>query len=511
MSIFIIFLSIGFVSANDDTIDLNQDDNQIDVNNYQNSPDCENGIGDSIAYDNNEEINLEKMDYSGEISESNNVNKTNSSIELKDIEMYYKNGTKLSGNLIGGNNTTIANENVTININGVNYTRTTDENGIFSMSINLNPGLYNVTVYYAGSTSYETSEANSTLKVLPTISGDNLIKYYRNGSQFFATFIYANGTPIANTNVSFNINGVFYKRITDENGTARLNINLNPNEYILTAENPNDGLQMSYNITVLSTILSEDFKMYYKNGTRYTAKFLDDNGSPLKNKTVSININGVIYKRITDENGTVSLAINLAPGNYTVSSLNPNDNYTKANTISVLSTLVAKDIKVDFQSGGKYIVKLVDGQGNPIANETVTLNINGVFYNRTTNATGDAVLNINLNPGDYIITAMHGGLSYSSKITVNKMSAKISIVSNTIKRNSYYQAKIINEKDNKPVPNLLVYFLYEETAFAAYTDKDGIASIRVNLPPGPYQLITAIQQNAFYSDIAIYNTVTVIA
>ena len=30
------------------------------------------------------------------------------------------------------------------------------------------------------------------------------------------------GNPLKNTNVTFNINGVFYNRTTDENGVARL-------------------------------------------------------------------------------------------------------------------------------------------------------------------------------------------------------------------------------------------------------------------------------------------------
>ena len=55
-----------------------------------------------------------------------------------------------------------------------------------------------------------------------------------------------------------NINGVFYNRTTNENGTARLNINLPPGEYILTAIDPLTGLQMSYNITVLPTFYVND-------------------------------------------------------------------------------------------------------------------------------------------------------------------------------------------------------------------------------------------------------------
>ena len=56
-----------------------------------------------------------------------------------------------------------------------------------------------------------------------------MVKYYKNESQFYATFLNGQGKPIANnTEVHFNVNGVFYTSYTNENGTAKLNINLYP-------------------------------------------------------------------------------------------------------------------------------------------------------------------------------------------------------------------------------------------------------------------------------------------
>ena len=39
-------------------------------------------------------------------------------------------------------------------------------------------------------------------------------------------------------------------------------------------------------------------------------------------------------------------------------------------------------------------MKIVDGTNNTISNINVSMNINGVFYNRTTNSSGIAKLNI---------------------------------------------------------------------------------------------------------------------
>ena len=117
-----------------------------------------------------------------------------------------------------------------------------------------------------------------------------------------------------------NINGVFYNRATNENGIARLNINLIPGEYILTAKDPLTGLQMSYNITVLPTLTAEDLKMTYKDGSTFNATVIDSQGNPIVGKNITFNINGVFYQRPTDENGTARLNIRLMAGEYIITS-----------------------------------------------------------------------------------------------------------------------------------------------------------------------------------------------
>ena len=122
-----------------------------------------------------------------------------------------------------------------------------------------------------------------------------------------------------------NINGVFYNRTTNENGTAKLNINLNPGEYVLTAIDPLTGLMMSYNITVLPTLIAEDLNMTYMDGSKFEATLLDGQGSPLKGEKITFNINGVFYNRTTDENGTAKLNIKLMAGEYIITSMYEND------------------------------------------------------------------------------------------------------------------------------------------------------------------------------------------
>lgn len=233
------------------------------------------------------------------------------SIKSSDLVKYYKNASRFSADV------NVANANITFNINGVNYTKTTDENGTAYLNINLRPGTYNITTFFNG------INKTNTVTVLSTITGDNLVKYYKNGTEFYANFVKGNGEALANRNVTFNINGVFYTRETDSNGIAKLNINLRPGNYILTATDPETGLDIGFDITVLSTIIAKNLTKTYLNASQFNARFVKGNGDRLANVNVTFNINGVFYTRQTNNDGLATLNINLMPGKYIITAIEP--------------------------------------------------------------------------------------------------------------------------------------------------------------------------------------------
>lgn len=431
----------------------------------------------------------------------------NSTIISEDISLFYKNGTRFSAIFLDENGKALANQNIVFVINGVSYTKTTDENGMASIGINLAPGSY--VMESKNLATNETVKNNVT--VISTINPSNVVKLYKNGTHYYATFIDGQGNALANKTVKFNINGVFYTKTTDENGTARLNIWLYPGNYILTAYNPINNEARASNVTVLSTINGKDVTKYYRNGTHYSAVVLDSNGTPLVNQTVKLNVNGVFYNKTTDENGTVRLNIWLLPGSYIITVYNPSNGEENSNKIEVLSKLVAKDMTVEYQAGKNYTVKVLDGQGNALANQTVKININGVIYTKITDENGTAYLGIRLDPGNYICTSYWNDSFVSTKIVVNKLTASISVLTPTVKKGDYYKVKITDKKSSKPIVNQLVLFIYNGVAYGSYSDNAGIAKIKIGLPVGSYQLITGIQSSYWYQNIAVYNTLKVTA
>ena len=334
-------------------------------------------------------------------------------VSAPDLIKYYGGSERFIVTLKDKDNKAIANENVTITINGRTYIRTTNSNGEASMAINLDSGEYDVLSQYKDYT------VSSKVTVKSTISAKDVTKIFCNGTQYYATFLDTKGNLLKNTAVGFNINGVFYTRYTNENGVARLNINLNPGTYLITATNPNSTEQHSNNITVLPSIVeNHDLTKYYKNGTQYWVKILNDDGTAVgAGVSVSFNINGVFYTRTTNELGYVRLNINLDPNTYIITVMY--NNLMVSNTIKVLPVLSANNLNMYYRDGSKFEAKLVDGQGNVLVNQLITFNINGVFYDRMTNDNGIAMLNINLMPGKYIITSMYSnGASISNNVTI---------------------------------------------------------------------------------------------
>ncbi|WP_299522028.1 S-layer family protein [uncultured Methanobrevibacter sp.] len=343
------------------------------------------------------------------------INK-NVNIDVNNIVMFYHDGTRLVAVLTDYKGNPIANATIYFVINGVTYARITDVNGSASMALNLKAGIYNASVLFNGTDKYGKVAKNTTVIIRSTIESVDIIKMYQNGTQFFAKFFDKNGNLLSNTNVTFNINGVFYTRETNKDGVARLAINLRPGKYILTAINPVNSEEQGFNITVRSLIEAGDLTKYFQNASKFEATIYNKDGSLAVNKEVTFNINGVFYKRTTNDKGVVSLAINLRPGNYTITTMY--DGLEMGNNVNVLPTLETKDLSMKFRDGSKFTAKTVDGQGKPLANQNVTFNVNGVFYHKVSDANGIASLNINLIAGEYVITSIWNDFQVGNKITI---------------------------------------------------------------------------------------------
>ena len=459
-------------------------------------------VGNGVSFDDDAETGDLDVDPPSGIDDINNVTYSKSEdtrepvIYGEDLSMYYKNGSRYEvsiyqdGKLINSQNN---DSKVIFNVNGVNYTKEL-VNGKASIGINLNPGNYTITTFYHYTDGLATKTNN--IEVLSTIQANDVVKFFRNGTQYCAKFLDGCGSPLVNASVIFNINGVFYKKQTDDNGMAKLNINLRPGVYILTAMHP-DTLMYGSNITVLSTILANDVVKFFRNGTQYCAKFLDGCGSPLVNASVTFNINGVLYKKQTDYECIARLNINLFLGKYILTAMHP-DGLMYGYNITVLSTIHGDDIVKFFRNGTQYCAKFLDGCGSPLVNASVTFNINGVFYKKQTDDNGMARLNINLFPGEYILTAIH--LNGEEKANIIKVLTTISAEDISLIEN---KSGVFVLKTHDGARNVSITINGVE--YIVQTDDGGVATLNVSLSKGNH----AVLSKNLNSGEEIFNTIYV--
>ncbi|MDL2270670.1 Ig-like domain repeat protein, partial [Methanobrevibacter sp. OttesenSCG-928-I08] len=369
---------------------------------------------------------------------------------------------------------------------------------------------YTIEAFYLGDIKFNSSsnsskftilKSNTTLNLNAVVSGNDVV-------------IFASLTNDASGIVTININGD-ERNITLNNGIGSITYNgLSNGNYIVKGVYNGDK---NYNSVSNNTdfvidnkdiVLSvEDIIMYHKNGTRLYAYVTDLLGNPIEGLNISFTINGNTYYRITDLNGSCSIAINLLPGIYKASiSFLGNEDYdpiTVSVLVEVLSNIEGHDLIKYYKNESKYAVKVLDHQGNPSAGENVEFNINGVIYTKQTDSHGYAYLSINLYPNKYIITATHPstGLKISNNIEVLK-----TIISNDVVIDSNnrvpFTVKILDNQGN-PYEGQKITINIHGIIYEKLTNSEGLAYLNINLDPGSY--IATVYWNGFSTS----NVVTV--
>ncbi len=319
-------------------------------------------------------------------------------------------------------------------------------------------------------------EAYSLNEYSPISESNNLVKYYRNDTQYSVKVVDSDGNPKAGEIVSFNIIGKIYDIACDENGIATLNINLNPGNYTVSAIY--QDFAVKNNITVLPVIVENmDLVKYFRNGSQYCVKVLNNDGTVACGKEVTFNIIGKVYSIVSDENGIATLPINLYTGDYIITAIF--NGFMVSNNITVLSTVTENnDLVKYFRNGSQYCVKLLNEDGTIACGKEVSFNIIGKFYMIVSDENGIATLPINLNTGDYIVTAIFNGFMASNNITVLPIIKAEDIV---ISQNNRVPFTVTVLDDNgNPACNATVKFNINGNIYEVFSDENGVATLEID-------------------------------
>lgn len=374
---------------------------------------------------------------------------SNSVLSGHDVCFFYKNG-KYSTYLKDEYGNPLSNERIIFNINGVGYSKITDSNGYASLNINLNPGNYSINVLFTGNNLYKSSTITNNIYIVSTILSKNLVKSYKNDSQFNAMLFDGEGNRLKNSITTFNINGVLYNRTTDKTGVAQLNINLDPGRYIITVTNNNDRLSLSYNITVLKQNVHLGYNNFIINrkGEYFVVNVTDSSKKSLSNFNVNFNVNGMSYIRTSDDNGLAKLKINFElikdypiyctfSGTYQYNSFNgPVKIITRIDSSTKLNVNLNTNNTNLRDKGYSFNALLKDNNNFIMPGANIIFKINGVSYTKTTDENGIAKLNINLLNGKYSISTTYAGSNYYNSATKNN------IINMNLTPNLIYNVKI---------------------------------------------------------------------
>ena len=136
------------------------------------------------------------------------------------------------------NKSPIANEEIGIEINNKQYIRTTDENGIARLNINLPVGKYTAKIYWRGNKEFNKVTAYTDVLIVTGtyLDGINLTKNEGDTTPYQCALYRRDNNERIRDKVNITINGVTYVREADNDGLYKLNINLGKGIYPLKAE-----------------------------------------------------------------------------------------------------------------------------------------------------------------------------------------------------------------------------------------------------------------------------------
>ena len=437
----------------------------------------------------------------GDVSSKIDVSKT---ITAKDITKYYKGSTQYSATFLDAYGKPLANTDVKITVNGVSYTKKTNANGVASLAVNLNPGTYKI-VAVNPATGYSLT---NNFKILSTITASNVYKIYTDGRKFTATFYKSNGKVLAKKYVKFQINGKTYNVKTDSNGVASLSLkDLKKGTYKIISYN-RDGLTKTNKVKVISyssTSLTTYTYTFLKSDTKkIKVKLLNRYGyAPGKGKIITFKINGKTYKAKTNAYGNAKLKLpSLSAGMHTVTySFAGNQFYKKSSAKDRVYVITTKESTFTVKStttfghGANTPFKVVLSAGDvPLGKRTVTLNVGGKTYSKTTNAYGYISLPIDLEIGKYTMSYKFGGSSKvksasgSTAITVKQRDAT-SVVWKS--GTSFYQGTntykvLLKNSNGQALAGKVVKLYVNSKTYSATTSSSGYATFNVGMNPGTY-------------------------
>lgn len=444
-------------------------------------------------------------------------NKSYSNILSNDVSGYDNETIVFKVNLNDALNNGIGSSEVSLEIYSFdgesikNITKLTDKNGLVLFDVDLEYGKYVVKTFFKGNGLYIASNSVNTINVESSdnkiktnlFKGETNIKYL---TRYYVVLSDVNGTLLSGKTVTFYIGKDSYQTQTNEEGKAYLDIELYPDVYTVKAVFEGDNVYKKISSSTKLYVSGDSTQLnvlrlvkYYRNGTQFHAQLISKEGWGLVNKTISVLLNNVTYNCTTDEEGWITLNVDLKPGRYDVECYYYGkmafENSFNKTTVTVLSTISGNNAIKYYGETPYLTVKFFDGTGQLIRNAQFVIGIDGINYIANIGSDGLFNLNLNLVAGNHIITVVnpYDGLSetYSLEILPTIFADKIIKL---LGDGKYYSVLFI-DKNGTPLVNTDVDVIIDGIKYDYRTDQFAEIRISMELAPKSY-LVTVINPNS---------------
>ncbi|WP_323736398.1 Ig-like domain repeat protein [Methanosphaera sp. ISO3-F5] len=451
----------------------------------------------------------------------------------------YGEKTTITGKLADENNKAITNADITITINGVQNKVTTNNNGEYTLTTNINKvGQNTATITYNGNTNYNPTSTTTTINVnkQDTIVTINSIpaRKYNESVTITGTLKDKNGKTIANANIKLNINnkettvttnniGTYtYTTQADTTGTNNIIISFVGNTNYNSA-----NTQTTFIVTKDTKITINTKNVKYEETITITGKLADENNKAISNTDITLTLNNNKHNIKTNNNGEytyTTTATTIGTNNVTVT-YNGNSNYNPTSTTTTI-TINKQDTLVTTNTipATKYTESvtitgtLKDKNGKTLANQNIKLNINGntvtvktdkngaFSYKHTTNTVGTNNLTVtfagnnNYNNGNTQTT-----------FTVNKQDTTITLnnIKSTYTSNTTITGKLTTN-DGKILANQNIKLNINGKTTTIKTDKNGIITYKYQTNKvGTNNITITYNGNTNYQGTTLKKTFTV--
>ncbi len=368
-----------------------------------------------------------------------------------------------SNNLIGEN------ETVRVYINGVDYTENIGSSYLKVKDENS----------YAGSNSFILTTASEGIYTI-------VIEYCGND-----VFEAGNSTVIV-LNIS---------DMSDEGTDNGTDDNQSESEYSMII---NHVVRVGDSI-VLTGVLKDDISgivYYYDNGTQIGVAAT---GSPFSYNFTTVGIHNISSVCGDYEDSSLIVVVESESNE---NNTNPTE-FSKIGTQFEFSDMNTTVI-VSERSGEYFYAVLKDADGNPLAGKFVQIGFNGKIYNRTTNASGGFRLQVNLNisAGYTFALSFLGDDEYNGTFGVAKIrvsTVKPTITGKSVTYKSSASSKTISATlkcNGTPIAKKRITFRVDGKIYFAYTDSNGVASVKVSLTTKKTYAYTAtFEGNTMYGAV----------